>query len=334
MDIPEQKKQILSSFRIFSSLPDSGISGMAACSAFVACAKGDSLFSAGDASTGMYILVTGEMSVIKEPMNENETETEIARLVGGDSLGEIDMIAGTPWTVTVRALEDSTLLQFPSNCTSFHDYVESDPETGSVLLYSFIKDIADRTRRANAVLKENSPHIQELRRQIYEDKLTGLFNKTYLEENLPSMLSRDGKPLALLMFKPDNFKQVNDLSGHEAGDGLLIHLARAIPGALPEGTTIIRYNGNEFGVILQNTGRSGAIAMAEKIKAFYNNLDISKFLALEGFHLTVSIGIAMFPEHATEPGELIEAAHRLPLVGRGRGGNKILFPEDCTEGQA
>lgn len=334
MDILERKKQILSSFRIFSTIPDSGISGIAACSDFVSCAKGDALFSVGDASGGMYILVSGEMSVIKVPTTENETETEIARLVGGDSLGEIDMIAGTPWTVTVRAQEDSTLLQFPSGGMAFRDYVKSFPEIGSILLYSFIKDIADRTRRANVVLKENSPHIQELRRQMYEDKLTGLFNKTYLEENLPGMLSADGKPLALLMFKPDNFKLVNDLAGHEAGDGLLIHLARAIPDALPGGTTIIRYSGNEFGVILRNSGRESAIAMAEKIRNFYNYFDVSKFLALEGFHLTVSVGIAMYPEHATEPDGLIEAAHRLPLIGRGRGGNKILFPEDCTEGQA
>jgi diguanylate cyclase (GGDEF)-like protein len=324
------KKTALTSCRIFSSLPASGIDCVAEHTDSRTYKAGDTLFSAGDESSSMYLVISGELSVVKK--QEFAEDIEIARLVSGDSMGEIDMITGKPRTVTVRAETDAEILGFPAGNITFREYLESDPGTGAQILHAFIRDIADRTRRANAALKENSPHVQELRKQIYEDKLTGLFNKTWLEENLTSFLGT-GKKICLLMFKPDNFKQINDHAGHEAGDSLLVHLAAVIPPTLPPNATLVRYSGNEFGIVLEGASRDDGTSLAEKIREFYNGLDVSRFLPMAGFHLTVSVGIAVYPEHGTAAETIIAAAHRLPLEGRGRGGNVILFPEDAPEVQ-
>jgi diguanylate cyclase (GGDEF) domain len=333
MNALEEKQKVLAEHSVFSHLPVDDLVKIADTAAMVRYAPNDIIFRAGDEAPCMYIVATGEIAIQKS--EDYVASTEIARLVAGDSLGELDMIAGSARTVTARAATDLTVVRFPPEQDIFRSWLEKCPSIGSRLLFSFIADIADRTRKANTLLKENSPQIQELRRQVYEDKLTGLKNRVFLEEQLPAIIaSAKNEETSLLMFKPDNFKQVNDHAGHEAGDTLLVNLARRFPSILAQDILLIRYAGNEFGLVLKGVGRKGAVEMAEKVQAFYNALDLASFLPVSGIHLTVSTGIAVYPEHANQAKELIEKAHGLPLVGRARGGNKILFPEDAAEGSA
>ena len=76
------------------------------------------------------------------------------------------------------------------------DALSSQLETAARILHSFLLVIAGRTRKANAIIKENSPLVRELKRQVYGDKLTSLLNKAYLEENLGSQdaLGSPGPP--------------------------------------------------------------------------------------------------------------------------------------------
>ncbi|MBA7530907.1 hypothetical protein ES705_23118 [subsurface metagenome] len=90
----------------------------------------------------------------------------------------------------------------------------------------------------------------------------------------------------------------------------------------------IRFMGNELSVILPGTEREEAYRMAVKIQSSMNRLDLLQVTQGNSFMLTVSIGISVFPAHSATTAELIQKAHELPLMGRARGGNKILFPED------
>ena len=333
MNALEEKQKVLAAHSVFSHLSADDLAKIAETAVIIEYAPDDIIFRAGDGAACMFIVASGEISIQKSEMYE--ASTEIARLVAGDSLGELDMIAGSTRTVMATAATELTVVRFPPEEHIFRSWLEFYPDIGSRLLFAFIADIADRTRKANTLLKENSPQIQELRRQIYEDKLTGLKNRAFLEEQLPAIIaSAKDEETSLLMFKPDNFKQVNDHAGHEAGDTLLVILARRFPSILASDILLIRYAGNEFGLVLKGCGRKGAVGMAEKVQAFYNELDLSSFLPVSGIHLTVSTGIAIYPEHAGNAKTLIEKAHELPLIGRARGGNKILFPEDAAEGTA
>ena len=329
MDRQGQKQKGFSAHPVFSTLSGEDLSVLSKLANLEHFNAGDTLFATDDASDCMYIVTSGEVSVLKTDFNAHESE--IARLIPGDSLGEIDMISGTKRNVTARALTELSVIRFPPQNMSFRGYLEEHPATGSHILFAFIADIAERTRKANSLLKENSPQIQELRRQIYEDKLTNLKNKTFLEEQLPSILASNQGETSLLMFKPDNFKQINDQAGHEAGDNLLVHLAHIFPSILPKDALLARYSGNEFAIVLAGKGKDSALEMADKINDFYNTLDVSRFLNVAGFHLTVSTGIAIYPVHAKNAADLIEMAHPLPLIGRAQGGNKILFPQDNPE---
>ena len=158
--------------------------------------------------------------------------------------------------------------------------------------------------------------------------MTGLYNRTFLEEKLGKYLVNKKAHVSLLMVKPDNFKLINDTYGHEAGDQALRIMAIRLEKVISGEDVAIRFMGNELSVILPGTEREEAYKMAVKIRSSMNKLDLRQVTQGNSFILTVSIGISVFPEHSATTAQLIEKAHELPLVGRARGGNKILFPED------
>lgn len=329
MSVLKQKSAVLAKHTIFSMLTPTELDELAGQLEIIELHSETPLFSIGDQGHSMFIVISGMIRV--EKTDDYGKSRDIAQIIEGDSLGEIDMISETKRTVTATADRPTEVLQFPPPGMSFKSYLDSAPRPGSKILYTLIRDIAERTRTANDSLKKDSPHIQELRRQIYEDTLTNLPNKTFLEEKLGELITSKEGPIALLMIKPDNFKLVNDNAGHEAGDRLLIEIATLLPSILPHQSLLIRFSGNEFALVLSNTNADSAKKLAEKIRLFYTTIDVSPFWNEKGFHLTVSTGIALFPTHATDGPALIEAAHRLPLLGRQRGGNCILFPEDISE---
>jgi diguanylate cyclase (GGDEF)-like protein len=130
------------------------------------------------------------------------------------------------------------------------------------------------------------------------------------------------------MIKPDNFKDINDSFGHESGDRALVAIGSALSRHIHGNAVVVRFMGNELACFFPDTDRARGLCAAGEIKALLNGLDLSAITEGRPFKLSASIGIAVFPEHARTAADLIARAHELPLIGRERGGNKILFPED------
>jgi GGDEF domain-containing protein len=84
-------------------------------------------------------------------------------------------------------------------------------------------------------------------------------------------------------------------------------------------------------VIMPECGKNDAYREAEGIRDFMKSLDLTEATGGSRFSITSSIGIALFPDHGHDPEELIQKTHELPLVGRARGGNQVLFPEDAQK---
>jgi diguanylate cyclase (GGDEF)-like protein len=259
---------------------------------------------------------------------EDRQETEVARYSQGDIFGEVDMLMNTVRNAEARGVQESELLRFPGKGKILQDFFLTSPPAGAELLRLFLQTTSSRIRRSNALLKENSPWVQEMRNQAYGDKLTGLYNKAFLEEQLPVCLDKSKEPVSLLMIKPDNFKFINDNFGHEAGDQALVVIGLALSKHISDKAIIARYMGNEIACLFTNTNREKAMELAQGIRDLLNMLDLSTMTENKPFKLSVSIGIAIFPDHTDKCGELIVLARELPLLGRERGGNKILFPED------
>ena len=120
------------------------------------------------------------------------------------------------------------------------------------------------------------------------------------------------------MLDIDHFKSVNDRFGHQRGDEVLVEFRGRVTGSVRDIDTFARYGGEEFVLILPETNLEGGLAVAEKLRVATHRTPFCD----NGIRLTVSIGVACFPEHATAPEELLRAAdealYEAKLQGRDR----------------
>lgn len=322
--------ELLSSASLFSTFDRKELDYLAEKSEFLDRAAGESIFEAGDPGNRLYLVASGSVH-IRSP----EDGSLLAEFVPGDSFGELELLTGGLRNAAAAAEGPARLLAFPAGGASLKDALSDRPELAARILRSFLLVIAGRTRRSNALVKENSPWVRELRRQVYGDKLTGLLNKAYLEENLPKMLAAASDPdtpanVALIMMKPDNFKEINDRFGHEIGDAALVLMAGEFDRAVGKAGTAVRYMGNELAALYPAADRAAALDLARALQSRLAALDVASLTGDPSLRLSISLGIALYPDHGSDAEALIKAASGLPLVGRARGGSLILFPEDAA----
>ena len=174
-----------------------------------------------------------------------------------------------------------------------------------------------------AIALDNALALQKAEALSVTDDLTRLYNSRYLNLVLrreTKRASRSGRPLSLLFLDLDGFKQVNDSYGHLAGSKALVEAAAVIRGCARETDVVARFGGDEFSLILPDTGREGAVSVAERIG---ERLRACRFLAGDGLsvHLTASIGVATLPDVAGSAEELIRAADKAMYQVKARGKN-------------
>ncbi len=326
-DLHKQKAVLIKQTDIFSSLLAPEIEVIARSSDFYDFKTDAPVFLQGESGNALYIVESGEVVVQKE--DESARKTDIARFVQGNCFGELDLFTETSRIASAFASVKTRLLIFPKAGTGFTSFLEDHPELSARILHKILVVMAERIRRANALIKENSPLIQELRKQVYRDKLTGLFNQTWLIEKMRELVSKKGSSFSLYIIKPDNFKSINDNYGHDAGSIAISIMARKLRNFIGDDKQLARYKSTAMAILQIGITKEAAFNEALLIKEFMNNLDVSEATEGKEFPTTASIGITLFPDHGTNAEELIFKAHELPLVGRRRGGNLILFPEDA-----
>ncbi len=176
------------------------------------------------------------------------------------------------------------------------------------------------------VAVENSRLYRLTHRLSVTDDLTGLYNYRYLQQRLDEELERSRryeKTFSLLMLDIDGFKRFNDTQGHLAGDRALADLGGVIRSAVREVDVVTRYGGEEFSVILPETDESGALIVAEKIR---EAVAAHAFLDIDGeslLRLTVSIGLATYPVHATDKESLLRHADDAVYQAKADGKDRV-----------
>jgi diguanylate cyclase (GGDEF)-like protein len=164
--------------------------------------------------------------------------------------------------------------------------------------------------RQAAVAIENARVFEQTKTSALTDPLTGLPNARYLFLHLEQEIGRSkrtGRPLSILGLDLDNFKPINDLFGHKQGDRVLKELAEVFKAQVREYDTVVRHAGDEFIVVLPEAGRLEAAETAARIKSAVERYD-PRLRQRFDLQLGVSIGIATYPDDATEPGVLIAHA--------------------------
>ena len=191
-------------------------------------------------------------------------------------------------------------------------------------------ELAKRFGDAAALALDNAQIRARLEHQARTDSLTGLFNhRTFHEELLHALqeTSRTHRPVAVLMLDIDDFKRVNDVHGHGVGDELLRLLADTLRVAVRPEDVVCRLGGEEFGVIMSACDAADANRVAERL---VDRLGDIEFPAVG--RITVSIGIALGPEHAMNPRELGACAEAAMMTAKAQGKHRIvLYDEGASE---
>jgi diguanylate cyclase (GGDEF)-like protein len=158
----------------------------------------------------------------------------------------------------------------------------------------------------------NSVRIAEAERSSLTDDLTKLHNARYLRQFLVNEIKRARRyrvKVAALFLDLDDFKRVNDIHGHLTGSHALMEVAAVILPSVRDTDCVVRYGGDEFVVILPDTGVDEAVQVAERIRTKIEQHEFTGGQRLK-VALTASLGIAVFPQHALSPRQLIVSADR------------------------
>jgi diguanylate cyclase (GGDEF)-like protein/PAS domain S-box-containing protein len=190
-----------------------------------------------------------------------------------------------------------------------------DPAVGGLVVNA--RDVTERKQYETQLLHE-----------ALHDPLTGLPNRALLEDRLEQALSRAqrlGAEVAVMFLDIDHFKLVNDSSGHAIGDLLLVETARRLEAATRASDSVVRFGGDEFVVLCEDTALEEARALAQRIRS-----RLSQPVAIDGqsFFLDVSVGIA-HARPTDDVGSLLQAADTAMYVAKeqGRGRVEVFAPE-------
>ena len=150
------------------------------------------------------------------------------------------------------------------------------------------------------------------------DGLTALLNHATFEEWLDRIV-KEGAPFSLIMLDLDNFRDVNNSRGHQAGDDLLRGIAASLIHAGRDTDLVFRYGGDEFAFLLPHTDGTGALLAAERARAAVSNTDRA---------VSASVGVATFPKDGSTPAEILLAADRACFVAKRDGRNRVATAAD------
>lgn len=187
-----------------------------------------------------------------------------------------------------------------------------------------------------AIAFKNADEYEETKRKSEVDELTGLYNYRYFEHELFKQMESAKRlkgQLSLILLDIDHFKTFNDTFGHLAGNTILQTLANMIKDEIGDAGLVTRYGGEEFTILLPNVDQQIAYQRAESLRQRIEKTSLQVEPDLEKneertkkeeVHITVSLGVASYPEHADDPLSLVRHADRAMYIGAKRKGrNKV-----------
>ncbi len=173
---------------------------------------------------------------------------------------------------------------------------------------------------------ENSKLYERTLNKAHRDSLTDLWNHGYFQFILEKKLrlAKDSLSfLSLIMLDIDNFKNYNDTWGHQKGDKILEKISQIIVDSSRKVDCVCRYGGEEFAVVLPDASRKDGLIIAERIRSNIENFKFSEGADHPVLKITVSVGIASFPDDGNKKSELIQAADKALYEAKRSGKNKV-----------
>ncbi len=192
--------------------------------------------------------------------------------------------------------------------------------------------LLEMNRELEAKISERTHELAEANSRLAQlavtDGLTGLYNHRHFHERLSLEVERsvrNGLPLSLLMIDVDHFKHFNDEHGHPAGDELLRQLARLMGDGRRANDFVARYGGEEFAIVLVDTSKLTAAQVAERLRERVVDFPFERAASQPGGRVSISIGVASFPDDAGDSESLVRAADAALYSAKHGGRNCIVL---------
>jgi diguanylate cyclase (GGDEF)-like protein len=264
----------------------------------------------------MYETYYAEINTQRAGINESERRflLIISAAVG---MGLLIAVAGAVWlarsVLTPLREFEKGVAHFSNEDLSYRLRLDNNDEIGHLAM------------EFNTMAERLLEHREKLEELSVRDGLTGLYNRRELEKRLHEEVQRARRyhrPLAVMMLDIDHFKNVNDRYGHQAGDEVLITVADLIQLNVRPVDVVCRYGGEELAVILPETEEVGARIVAERIRSTVED-SITTTPQGDMVHVTVSIGLAIFPGHGDTAAALIHSADQALYAAKHEGRNLV-----------
>lgn len=257
-------------------------------------------------------------------------------VVRGINQANLDHYIAKPWDeqdlrLTVAGLlENYRLVQENKHLMDTLQVNNEELITLNMELDRRVKERTEELAEANKQLAEANKRLgdanQRLAQLAITDGLTGLYNHRYFHERLAKEVARSnrtGLPLSLLMIDVDHFKHYNDLHGHPAGDAVLRSVAKILSNGRRMNDAVARYGGEEFTVLLVDTPKADAAHLAEQIRLHVEQAEFAHGGSQPGGRLTISLGVASYPEDANGAEGLVVAADAALYRAKHSGRNRV-----------
>jgi diguanylate cyclase (GGDEF)-like protein len=171
---------------------------------------------------------------------------------------------------------------------------------------------------------QNAHYVERVKQLAYLDGLTGIFNRRFFELRVVEEIDRARRfhtGMAVLMVDIDQFKRLNDEFGHLLGDEVLRQVSSMFHAQLRKIDVVCRYGGEEFAILLSQTNPQHALAIAEKLRRLVESWQFPGVPRC----VTISAGVATFPDHGTTRDELVKAADAGLYAAKQSGRNRVLL---------
>jgi diguanylate cyclase (GGDEF)-like protein len=325
---------------LLAPLTEPELSALVAACPERALAPGQALCHEGEEGHAMYVVLSGNVVVSK-------AGKQVAVGRPGDCFGEMALIERRERSATLRALDDTLVLEIPESV--FRERLSGNPAVLMALLRVFSErsrhDLdglvsanlkllaqADEMDRKNRELTETRRQLEHRNRDLERisalDTLTQIANRGRFDGALRQewrRCARDESPLSLVFCDIDYFKRFNDTYGHQAGDECLVRVAQAMDETLNRPADLVaRYGGEEFIALLVDTDVEGARMLAERMRARIESLRVEHRASDVCPYLTVSLGVAtIVPQVAVRPEDLVDLADRALYAAKEGGRNRV-----------
>ena len=290
--------------------------------------KGEQVFCEGDEGRELFILYTGALAAYGSQSDGNQRWLfDIKQR--GEFFGEMSIIAHEPRSVTITAVEDSSVMALKE--IDFYRIISQLPLTGFKILKSISIVENQWLDRSSKSYNDLIRWGEAARKRAITDEMTGLYNRRFMEESVKERFSNSSmnfRTMAFLMMDLDRIHGINDRYGFKAGDLVIIAAAEALRSCLRPGDIPARLSGDEFAILLPDTNKKDAAQVAERIREKIAECQIEvpeKSGSDENVVIgtQTSIGISIAPLHAATVEELVDTSDSALRKAKELGRNRV-----------